>query len=389
MLSCANFFITFGSNLFTLLLIFLFSQKQEYSSLGIVLACRTAPTLFVSLWGGFLADNFNKRNIASLSFLALGIINISSISLIINHGSSLLIYILSLLGGMVSSAGSPSLYSILPFISSQEGLLQANALVRTLRNLGTLSSPGAYALIIFLLGKEMIVGYMSALSVILGAITIFLIKLPGLNGEREIESSSRPNLLTQLVSIKKYKSLFAILVFWALFLPLQAGLANSVQPIFILENFDSNIWLTMSFMLSIGYISGSLIAVNLKMHKRLLEISILFMLLSAFQILASSLLFDSKLLFILSFLAGVGLEISGICWGAYLQSSVPKEDIGKVSSIDYAISFGLIPAGYLLSGFLVSAIGAHEALFYGALLMILSSVSTVAFICLKNSKIYS
>lgn len=369
--------MTFGSNLLTLFLVLFFANAQEYSELGIVLACKTAPTLFVSLWGGFLADRLNKKNVASLSILGLGIINIITLYVIINYENYSLVYILSILGGILSSFGAPSLYSLLPFLSPERYLFSSNALVRTFRNLGTLSSPGFYALMNNFYNKEYI-GYFSAIATVIAAITIFSIKIPMHGKTESTPSNDKFSSLVQGVAIvKSQKKLFILLGFWAVFLPMQAGLASTIQPVFISDNLHSNTWVTMSFLLSAGYITGSFIATSFRIEKNLSEISILFILLSAAQVLVSALLLPNIILFIFSFLAGIGLEISGVCWGTYLQTAVSKDHIGKVSSLDYAVSFGLIPVGYLLAGSSMSAIGTYESLLYGSLMMIFGGLIMV------------
>lgn len=46
------------------------------------------------------------------------------------------------------------------------------------------------------------------------------------------------------------------------------------------------------------------------------------------------------------------MELSGVFWGTFIQTSVDEEYLGRVSSLDYAASFGLVPVGYAIYGVL-------------------------------------
>lgn len=52
------------------------------------------------------------------------------------------------------------------------------------------------------------------------------------------------------------------------------------------------------------------------------------------------------------YIAGIGFELGGVTWGgSALQQRSPEKYLGRISSLDYAVSFGFIPfayAGYAL-----------------------------------------
>lgn len=63
------------------------------------------------------------------------------------------------------------------------------------------------------------------------------------------------------------------------------------------------------------------------------------------------------LLCLLMALEGFGLMVFGLIWETSLQELVPEEAFGRVASLDMMGSFMLLPAGYLLAGWLADQIG--------------------------------
>jgi predicted MFS family arabinose efflux permease len=62
-----------------------------------------------------------------------------------------------------------------------------------------------------------------------------------------------------------------------------------------------------------------------------------------------------------------GLTIAGfgLIWTNMLQELVPAELLGRVSSVDYLGSFGLLPIGFALSGWAIEALGVQPVLMLG------------------------
>jgi MFS family permease len=79
--------------------------------------------------------------------------------------------------------------------------------------------------------------------------------------------------------------------------------------------------------------------------------------LSGLALLAMSFADTPILLGMLMALEGFGLMAFGLIWETSLQELVPEEAFGRVASLDMMGSFMLLPAGYLLVGWLADRIG--------------------------------
>jgi MFS family permease len=66
-----------------------------------------------------------------------------------------------------------------------------------------------------------------------------------------------------------------------------------------------------------------------------------------------------------AFVYGVSFSIGGLIWINTLQSMVPPDKLGRVSSIDALGSFVLMPAGFALAGLLTDTLGPANVFLLG------------------------
>lgn len=408
-LAAAHFLMALATALFNLYLVIHFVSETDYSSLGFVLAARTLPILLVALWGGMLADRFNRAKIATGSLLVAGVLNLATVA-VIDTGTLLAVAAtLSFLSGLASALGAPALYALLPQIAGESSLQAANGLVRGSRNFATILSPVLFAGINLI--STAIAGYLAGISALLAAAVLFtaLVRqtVPTKTGPvptAETDTASDANTDTAsagettstgadtapagaeagergsapktalkkqaanyLRMLGRYPALMLTIVFWLCFLPVQAALTNTVLPAEIIAVYDESAWFTIAALLSCGYLLGSVLTGLYEISPRLLlPLSVLFFAAPTVQILLY--LWNSAylLLAISAVLVGLFLELSGVCWGTYLQGTVSEADMGRVSSLDYAASFGLLPVGYAVAGVAMEHLGVTVTLTLGA-----------------------
>jgi MFS family permease len=74
----------------------------------------------------------------------------------------------------------------------------------------------------------------------------------------------------------------------------------------------------------------------------------------------------------------IGLYIYGdVLWVTMMQELVPREVLGRVSSLVYLLAFALGPLGILLGGVLAAAIGIRETLFVSGLVSTLICIGVI------------
>ncbi|HEY1540718.1 MAG TPA: MFS transporter [Solirubrobacteraceae bacterium] len=64
---------------------------------------------------------------------------------------------------------------------------------------------------------------------------------------------------------------------------------------------------------------------------------------------------------------GAGTALFDVLWLTALAERIPPDKLSRVTSYDWAVSFGLMPLGYILAGPVADAVGASELLLGGAI----------------------
>jgi len=78
-----------------------------------------------------------------------------------------------------------------------------------------------------------------------------------------------------------------------------------------------------------------------------------------------------------SAVAGAGTSVGMIIWGTLMQRLVPRELLGRVSSVDWFISISLIPVSFALTGPIAGLIGARATLVGAG---VIGAVATASFL---------
>ena len=374
LLAASQGFQSLGTAVFAVSLALVAGETGDFRGLGLVLAAKTLPTIVVALFGGIAADRWKKKNVAVFTLLGTALTNFFIAFVVPQAGLGGQIQLLALLSGLIAAFGAPSLYSLLPSLVSKENNFRANALERTFRNGGMIAGPVIAGVLaqFFTASSGM---WVSAVLPI--AATAFILLLP--LQEKANSTSSILGDVREALTFARHSPWFVtMLAFWGIFLAIQGGAAGVVQPVFVTQLAGANVWSMMATALALGYISGSLFATRWEIKTNLISGSILFVALSIFQILAVTLTNNLLVWLVASFIAGIGLEISGVAWGSALQTRVDEKNIGKVSSLDYAVSFGFVPVGYALYGFLGEAMDPKTVLGISSLVMISIALVTLA-----------
>ncbi|NMM94824.1 MFS transporter [Bifidobacterium sp. DSM 109957] len=343
-----------ASSMFAVGLVFAGAEQSDGMGLAITLALRTLPTMILAFVGGVFADRWSRKHIAIVSLACVACTYVVDALLIGPYGLGWQVQALSLLAGFASALGAPALYALLPSIVDADDIVHGNGVVRTLRNAGSIIGPLLAAGIANWLSSAALFLCSGAVE---AAAALCLLGLRMRDERVDEHDGSEESIGSSLLAIPQvfatYHWLAVGVVFWALFLGVQSGAADVLLPLYVVDGHGKAAWSLMTAVLSLGYITGSIVVLRYGMKRWLLTGSVLWSLLAAVQLVVVALWNNYVVWIIVTFLAGMGLEISGALWGSVLQSRVDQAHMGRVSSIDYALSFGCIPFAYALYGLLV------------------------------------
>ena len=367
-----------GDSLFRITLAWWVLEKtQSATAMGTVLIFSSVPMLIFLLIGGVATDRFPRLRIMFFSDLFNGIV-VALITFMaffkvleVWH-----IYIASILFGLVSAFFHPAYTAAVPEITPAELLPSANSLTSLSQRGTSIIGPAIGAAIVAFGGTPLAFG-LDALSFVISAICILLI----FRSNRQLKAAPVPTPSLHEVTQKapaergirpalrdlKEGYLAVVSSPWLWITILIFGFINATSspmsvslPFLVKTNLHAEVTVLGLFtsMSAVGFVVG---AVGLGSFKRIRRRGPLAYLATVFfgaVIAVFGLTVSIPVLAVAAFFEGFFISIFGLVWTNSLQELVPREKLGRVSSIDALGSFVLLPIGYGISGWATDLIGA-------------------------------
>ncbi len=329
---------------------------KDLELLGFVLASRTLGFIAGAVVSGVIADNFNHKYILVIStFLRF----LATIGILFSIYSNLFIvlYCVIFMLGLGEGVFRVAYQSMMANLIPKEDLLSANASNTLSMRLSLTTIPLLTTVAFLSIGWEWL---------FIGITTIWLIALICLYPLEYIQE--KPLTIKKQSLLKNYyeglqeavrhrwfiAGLFALLI-W---LSTSYSIQQLLLPVISKDYFQDET--IIGYALG-AYSLGALLAA-LVMSKCNIQAYglVAFIGLSLYGLVPFSLLGDYPILIYLAyFLGGIGIEIFNIPWFTAIQREVPKDKIGRVSSLDFLVSYGVSPLALAILPFLISSFGSN------------------------------
>ena len=346
--------------------------------LAYVLAARAVPSVCFALLGGVVVDRVPKR-LAMLTSdfvrgLAVGVVAL----LIANRDLRMWQLIaMSAIFGMADAFFGPASLPILPELLDENLLAQGNALNTMSGSLTQgLLGPAVGGLIVGSIGFAWSFG-IDAISFAGSAICLLAMRIRTMSSKAH--GSAVAEALEGISYVRKTRWLIASLA--------AAALANFVgmMPLTVLlpvlvRNVLHASALSLGLVFAAGGAAGVVASlVVARMGSPRLRVTVLWIAYAGGG-LAILLMAFAVNVWVVGLLNAIeiGLYIYGdVLWVTMMQELVPREVLGRVSSLVYLLAFALGPLGILLGGVLAAAIGIRETLFVSGLVSALICVGVI------------
>jgi MFS family permease len=331
------------------------------STLGLILALRVLSGVLMAPIGGVWVDRLPRKTILILAdgFRAIMgsvviFFNPENISMVILGAIVVLMGISDAFGGPASGAIMPS---ILP-----DHLLPAGNVVRGIALKGsTIAGPGIAGIIVVSLGTH--ATYIATSVVfLLGAALLVRINEGPIIANPDNKNTFFSDLHEGLRVVWYYKWIAAMIVMATLQLMLVIGVENVLLPVITKRDFGTaSVFATSAALFSAGGAISAVIFIKLKVKNPGLVSVVVW---GVFILAPLVLAFPSSkwIIFIAYFAAGFSVGPWEAFWNTQVQREVPAEYQGRVFSIDYMGTWGLMPLGMALAGPMVSLFGERELL---------------------------
>jgi MFS family permease len=331
------------------------------TTLGIILAARVLSGVLMAPIGGVWVDRLPRKTILILSdgFRAI----MGSVVIFINpeNISMIILGAIVILMGISDAFGGPASGAIIPSILPDHLLPSGNVLRGIALKGSTIAGPGIAGVIVVSLGTHATYIATSAFF-LLGASLLIRIDEGPVVANTDKKNQFVEEMREGLRVVWYYKWIAAMIVMASVQLMLVIGVENVLLPVITKRDFGTaSVFATSAALFSAGGAISAIICIKSKVkNPGLVSVVVWGLFILAPLVLAFP---SSKtIIFIAYFAAGFSVGPWEAFWATAVQREVPAKYQGRVFSIDYMGSLGLMPLGMALAGPLVNLFGERPLL---------------------------
>ena len=357
----SNLLVTIGASAFPIALaVTVLDAGGNATTLGLILASRVLSSVLLALIGGVWADRLPRKYVMIGADVYRGILMVGLIFVATPHVPAWALAVLVFAMGAGEAFGFPASGAILPSILPPEKLASGNVLRSIGVRFATIIGPGVGGFSVALIGGRLTFSVTAAFFFV-G--TVMLLRIKEKPRELSVFHTAFVTELRQgLKTVWETPWIAACIAMSTLQLMVVMASENVLLPIITRREFHTDtVFATAAAMFSLGGGISALIAMRYRArHPGLIAVLIW----SLFAIAPLVLAFpSSKTVIIIGYLiAGVSIGPWEAYWATAIQTEVPRELQGRVFSVDYMGSVGLMPLGMALVGPITHTFGEQRFL---------------------------
>ncbi|MGV3464291.1 MAG: MFS transporter [Heyndrickxia sp.] len=362
-LLCGQIFSLLGSSITNVILpIVVMRESKSAAMMGTVMAIYMVPFILLLPFSGVLVDKMNKVKIMLfIDFVRFALMLTLSVITFLKQLNMLDLCIIMFCMGIMESFFQPAYAGVRAKVFTKDIRNAANSLTQVMMQGLKLFGP--------IIGGTIVSVFSAGWGFGIDAVTyilsfLFLLSLRRLSFQKVPNQTSAKNSIKQeflegVEVIIQQSWLWITILAFSLINIFWGGIMKVLLPWLINVHYKlepTMFGLVISASGAGAIVCGLIFGLRKKWNKRgiLTYISVAvtgvtLLLLPAFQ--------SVPLIMMLMFLNGASNMFGGLIWETSLQELVPEEKFGRVASLDMLGSFGLLPFGYLITGWIAEGIG--------------------------------
>lgn len=357
----SNLLVTIGASAFPIALaVTVLDAGGSATTLGLILASRVLSSVLLALVGGVWADRLPRKYVMIGADIYRGVLMIGLVFIATPDVPAWTLAALVFVMGAGEAFGFPASGAILPSILPSEKLPAGNVMRSIGVRIATVVGPGIGGFSVALIGGRLTFA-ITAMFFFAGTVMLLNIK----EKSREI-IEIRPSFITDLreglVTVWHTPWVAACIAMSTLQLMVVMASENVLLPVITRRVFHTDaVFATAAAMFSLGGAVSALIAMRYKArHPGLVSVIIWGFFAIAPLVLAFP---SSRTVIIVGYLiAGISIGPWEAYWSSAIQREIPQELQGRVFSVDYMGSVGLMPLGMALVGPITHVFGERQFL---------------------------
>jgi len=354
-----------------------YALSNAPTALSMVGIAMTVPTITLLLLGGVVTDRFDRRRVLLAADAVRGLA-VATLAILAATGTLQLWHMFGLVAlyGAGTAFFGPAFDAIVPELLPEDELAQANALDQLLRPLAfRLAGPALGGWLVAYVGAAAAFGLDACSFALSAAMVLAMRARPARGGQAGVVADVRAGLRFVRANTWLWGTLAAAALAYLLFL----GPVEVLLP-YVVKNDLHGSAAQLGLVFAAGGVGsvGAAFAMSAygQPRRTITVIYVTWTLATlavagyglgraAWQLMAASFAFNA-------------LETAGtIVWMTLKQREVPVAMLGRVSSLDWLISIGLLPLSFALTGPAAALVGARATLIGAGVLGALVTVSAL------------
>lgn len=340
-----------------------FAITDDAAALSVVLISWTLPSVLLLVWGGLLSDRFERRTMLGVGNAMQGLA-IAGVGVLALTDSITLISLAALVAlyGAGEAIFGPAFGAIVPDLVSRDQLVEANSLDNFSRPFALrVAGPALGGVIIanFGLGRAFLV---DATTFLVAGIAFAMIKPRG--AARAEQGLVREEVTAGFRFVRSQPWLWGGLLSSAIGLLAFYGPWQALVPYVITHNLggDEGALAAVLAVGGIGAVLASILIGQRSLPRRYLTTLYVSLSLGTLMLAGFGVAGRIWQAIAASFVMGALFTTGIIVWNTTMHRLVPREILGRVSSVDWMVSTSLIPVSLLLTAPVASIAGPRTTL---------------------------
>jgi DHA3 family tetracycline resistance protein-like MFS transporter len=329
---------------------------EDPASLSLVASCLGIGLVTFLLVGGLAADRLNQRSI----IIAVEAVNVVAVSTVAVLGvvGALRIWHMAIAAGVLGIAAAfffPAYSALLPRILPAEQLLAANGVEGVVRPvLERAIGPAVAGVLVGLTMPS--VGTVTVSVLFAVGLALLVATRQEVDSHGDELAHQRPHAMRDLKDgcafMVRTPWLLWTLLFASVFVLVVLGPIDVLLPFLARRRFADGAR-SYGFILAcfgIGSALGALAISSRRLPKRYLTVMMAMWGLGSLPLVVVGVTSSFSTMAAATFVIGVTDGAAGVIWGTLLQRRVPRELLGRVSSLDFFVSLVFMPVSFAIAG---------------------------------------
>jgi DHA3 family tetracycline resistance protein-like MFS transporter len=334
------------------------------TAMSVVGIAMTVPTILFLLFGGVASDRFDRRRIMVAADLLRAVAGLSLAMLALS--GAIEVWHIALIAGVYGTGAAffaPAFDAVVPDIVPADRLAQANALDQLVRPLVLrMAGPAVGGLLVASAGAGVVFALDGA-SFLVSASTLLMVRV-AVAPPASATASVRRELVDGWRFVRRRAWLWATFASAAVAYLCFMGPVEVLVPYVVKNDLDGSAR-DLGLVFAAGGVGSVACAIAMGQRdipRRSITFIYVCWTLATVAVAGYGLSSDVWQL-MLAAVAFNALETAGtIVWATLKQRNVPREVLGRVSSLDWLISIGLLPVSFALTGPVTSVLGSRGTL---------------------------